>query len=204
MTYGIEKDEEGNEALFMNATVRDNIVELDWVRDEDDAETYAQRGFARFGAIANSNSPLPPQSACLMMRLNRQGNVEVSGMACTDEYREQAIRLAKEAVLDLYDSVFPDIALKAREFVEESIGNVKRLAALDVLPLTEEGAGKQLAPDQFLPHLLDQAKAELEKTGEVVQRIGWLVNNGMALVPAAPPFEQLSLFSGGLGGGTAG
>ena len=128
------------------------------------------------------------------MRLYRRGDVFVSGMACADEYREQATRLAKEAALGMYDSAFPDVAAKAQAFVEENITDLQRLAAINLDPILEAGAGKQLAPDQFLPHLLDQAKSELEEAGEVVQRIGWLVHNRMALVPGAQPFEKYRYF----------
>jgi hypothetical protein len=195
-TYGIEKDERGNEALYMNATVRDNIVELDWVRAEDDAESYAQRCLARVKAIANADtSSLAPESACLMMRLYRRGDVMISDMACADGYREQAIRLATAAALDMYDLVFPDVARLAQAFVEESIENVKQFAAVDVPSLIEASAGEQLAADQFLPRLLDQAKADLARTGEVMQQIGWLVNSGMTLFPiSTPPLEKFRFF----------
>jgi hypothetical protein len=195
MNYGIEKDEEGNEALYMNATVRNNRVELDWVHVEDDDQSYAQRGLARIQAITSTDTPsFPPESAFLAMRLYRRGDVVTSVMVCADGFREQAVRLATEAVLDLYDSVFPDVATKAHAFVEKNIKDVNHLAVMNVDPILEAGVGKQLAPDQLLPHFLDQAKAELEETGEVVQRLGWFVNNRMALVPAAPPFEKYRFF----------
>jgi hypothetical protein len=128
------------------------------------------------------------------MRLYRRGDVSVSGVACDDGYREQAIRLAKEAALGIYDEVYPDVARVAQAFVEESIENVKRFAVVDVHSLLDNEAGKPLAADQFLPRLLELAKIDLEKSGEVVQRIGWLVNNVMALVPGAPPFEKYRYF----------
>ncbi len=187
MTYGIEKDEEGNEALYINATVRDNIVELDWVRAEDDAESYGQRCLARVKAIANADtSSLAPESACLMMRLYRRGDVMISDMACADGYREQAIRLAKEAALGIYDEVYPDIAAAAQAFVQENIENVKRLGAADFRPFLKTNDENRMAADQFLPRLLELAKTDLEKSGEVVQRIGWLVNNVMAVFLARP------------------
>jgi hypothetical protein len=130
-----------------------------------------------------------------MLRLYRRGEVRVSISACPDSYRDQAIRLAKQAALEMYDAVYPDVALKAREFVEESIDNVKRLAALDVLPLIEAGAGQQLAADQFLPDLLNRAKTELKKNGELEQKVGWLVNDGIALFPTGKPtFEKYRFF----------
>jgi hypothetical protein len=192
MTYKIEKDGEGNEALYMNATVRKNTVELDWVHIEDDEQSYTQRGFARVETIANADtSAFPPESAFLALRLYRRGDVMISGMACADGYKEQAIRLASEAVLALYDSVFPDVGQAAREFVEES---VRRVGAGDLVHHLKADAEKQLAADRFLPFLLDQAKTDLEKCGEVVQRIGWLVDNVMALLPGAAPFEKYRYF----------
>jgi hypothetical protein len=116
-------------------------------------------------------------------------------MACSDGYREQAIRLAKEAALGIYDSVFSEVAAKAQAFVEESIDNLKRLAALDVPPLIEAGAGQQLAADQFLLDLLNRAKDELKQSGELEQKVGWLVNDGIALFPIGkPPYEKYRFF----------
>jgi hypothetical protein len=127
--------------------------------------------------------------------LYRRGDVRIGGIGCADGYREQAIRLAKEAALALYDEVYPDVAFEARAFVEKSIEDIGRFEAIDEGPLLAAGAGKQLAADQFLAHLLDLAKAELEKTGEVVQRIGWHVHDTMALFPiGAPPFEKCRYF----------
>jgi hypothetical protein len=108
MTYKIEKDDDDNEALSVNAVIHDNTVELDWVSEEDDAETYAQRILARAKTIAHvESSSVVPQSAFLAMRLYRRGDVFVSGIACADGFREPAIRLAKEAALGMYDSAFP-------------------------------------------------------------------------------------------------
>ena len=196
MTYKIAKDEDDNEALYMNAVIHNDTVELDWVHEEDNADTYPQRCLARVKTIANAEAlSFPPQSAFLMLRLYRRGDVSVSGMACADGYREQAIRLAKQGALEMYDAVYPDVALKAREFVEESIDNLKRLAALDVLPLIEAGAGQQLAADQLLPDLLNRAKDELKKSGEFEQKVGWLVNNGIALFPIGKaPYEKYRFF----------
>jgi hypothetical protein len=116
-------------------------------------------------------------------------------MSCADGYRDEAMRLAKKAVIDMYDSVYPDVAQAARAFVEESVDIVKRFAADDTLPRLAVAAGKQLAADQFLSHMLDEAKADLAKTGEVEQRIGWFVNQGMALIPiGTPPFEKYRYF----------
>jgi hypothetical protein len=195
MTYRIEKDEEGNEALYMNATVSNNMVELDWVHVEDDEQSYAQRGLARIKTIANTDtSTFPPESAFLALRLYRRGDVMISGISCADEYRERAIQLAKEAALGIYDEVYPDVAVKAQAFVQESIENVKRLGAVDLRPFLEANEENQVAADQFLPQLLEQSKIDLEKSGEVVQRIGWLVDNVMALLPGAAPFEKYRYF----------
>jgi hypothetical protein len=147
VTYGIEKDEEGNEALYMNATVRNNIVELDWVHVEDDEQSYAQRALARIKTIANTDTSFPPESAFLTLRLYRRGDVVISGITCADEYRERAIRLAKEATLGIYDEVYPDVAVEAQAFVQESIENIKQLGALPLL--LKGGDGKKLAADQF-------------------------------------------------------
>ena len=62
-TYGTEKDEDGDEALFMNAFIRNDSVELDWVHEEDNAETYVQRGRAKLEKIANANTSFPPKAA---------------------------------------------------------------------------------------------------------------------------------------------
>jgi hypothetical protein len=195
-TYGTEKDEDGDETLYMNAAINNNTVELDWVHQEDTAETYAQRWMTRIKTISNTdNSSVAPQTAFLTMRLYRRGDVIVSNSACPDGYREEATRLAKEAALALYDSVYPDIAAEAQAFVEEYSENVRRFAPVDVLPLLGAGPGELLAADQLLPRLLDQAKAELAQTGEVMQQIGWLVHGGMALFPiGTPPLEKYRFF----------
>jgi hypothetical protein len=110
MTYRTEKDKNGDEALFMIAIVRDDSVELDWVHQEDDAESYRQRCLARVKTIGDSGaSSFPPQTAFLMMRLHRRGNVTISGMACSDEYdlsRSILVRVrTKERSERLYDLV---------------------------------------------------------------------------------------------------
>jgi hypothetical protein len=196
MTYRIEKFDDDMEALLMMAIVRDNVVDLDWLHDEDDPESHAQRCLARVKTIFDTNaSSYSPQTAFLMMRLYRRGDVAISSMGCADGYRDQAMRLAKEAALDLYDSVFPDVAEMARAFVEENVENATRLAADSKLSDLAIEQGEQLSPDQFLPRLLDLAKANLTETGEVVQRIGWLVNQGMALIPIGrPPLEKYRYF----------
>ena len=81
------------------------------------------------------------------------------------------MRLATEAALALYDSVYSDTAAEAQAFVEEYSENVRRFASVDVLSLVEAGPGELLAADQFLPRLLDHAKTELSETGEVMQQI---------------------------------
>ena len=196
MTYETEKDENGNEALFMTAIVHDNIVDLDWAHEEDDAETYGQRCLARFKTLVNADThSSPPKTAMCTMRLYRQGNAVISNLACHDDYRDEAMRLAKKAAIDMYDSVFPDVAEAARAFVEESVHLVNRFAADDTFRRLAVEAGKQIAADQVLPDLLDSAKADLVKTGEVEQRIGWMVNKGMALIPiGSPPFEKFRYF----------
>ncbi len=195
MTYYIEKDDDDCEVLLMNAIIRNNLVEPDWPHGEGDVGAYAQRYAARIETFANADTPLASGSAFLLLRLYRRGDVRVSVAVCSDSYRDQAIRLARDAAIEMYDSVYPDVGVEARKFVEESIENVKCLRAVNVDSLLEAGGGTQLAADQFLPHLLAQAKAELTQTGEVVQRIGWLVQNGMALFPiGAPPFEKYRYF----------
>jgi hypothetical protein len=196
MKYRTEKFEDDNEALLLMAIVRNNTVDLDWLHDEDDAESYAQRCLTRFKAIGDPDaSSQLPQTAFLMMRLYRRGDVLVSGSACADDYRDEALRLAKEAALDLYDSVFPDVAEMAREFVEENVERAMRIAADDKLSNLAVQEGEQVSPDQFLPHLLDLAKAGLAETGEAVQQIGWLVNNRIALFPfGMPPLEKYRYF----------
>lgn len=56
MAYKTDKDEEGNEVLYMNASVRKNTVELDWVHVEDNEQSYTQRGLARVETIANADT----------------------------------------------------------------------------------------------------------------------------------------------------
>jgi len=196
MTYRIERFDNDLEALSLTAIVRDGVVDIDWLHDHDDADSYSQRCLARVKTILDPDAAsYPPQTAFLMMRLYRRGDVSVSGMSCADGYRDEAMRLAKKAVIDMYDSVYPDVAQAARAFVEESVDIVKRFAADDTLPRLAVAAGKQLAADQFLSHMLDEAKADLAKTGEVEQRIGWFVNQGMALIPiGTPPFEKYRYF----------
>jgi hypothetical protein len=145
----------------------------------------------------NAGSPSSPaKSAVLTLRLYLRGNAMVSNVACADDYRDEAIRLAKEAVLGIYDEVYPDVAQEARAFVEENVEMVMRVAADSKLSVLAVEEGEQLSPDQFLPYLLDMAKAGLAKTGEVVQRIGWLVNNRMALFPfGTPPLEKYRFFT---------
>jgi hypothetical protein len=197
MAYRIETFDNGLEALLLTAIVRDATVEMDWLHDGDDAESYAQRFLARVKTIVDPDaSSYPPQTAFLLMRLYRRGDVSVSGMSCADGYREQAIRLAEEAALGIYDEVYPDVAQVARAFVEENVEMATSVAADSKLSVLAVEEGDQLSPDQFLPHLLDIAKAGLAETGEVVQRIGWLVNNRMALFPfGMPPLEKYRYFA---------
>jgi hypothetical protein len=196
MTYRTEKDENGNEALFITAIIHGNIVDLDWPHEDDDAETYSQKGLARLETLVNADThSYPSKTAMLTMRLCRQGNVVISYVACDDDYQDEAMRLAEKAAIDMYDSVFPDVAKVAREFVEESVQQVKQWAADDTLSRLAIGAGQQIAADQFLSTLLDSAKRDLKEAGDVEQRIGWLVCGGMALVPiGAPPFEKYRYF----------
>jgi hypothetical protein len=195
MTYRTEKDDNGDEALYLTAIIHQNIVDLDWAHEEDDAETYSQRWLARFEALVNAGGPsFPPESALLTLRLYRRGDAMVSNVACADAYRGQAIRLAEEAALGIYDEVYPDVAEMAHAFVAENVENVKRLAADGALPLLAAKVGEKLAAEQFLPHLLDSAKSDLQKSGEVVQKIGWLVNKGMVLFPVRIPYEKRRFF----------
>ena len=141
------------------------------------------------------NHSLPSQSAVFTLRLLWRGDVAVSGMACEDGFREQAIRLATETAIDLYDEVYPDAALAAEAFIEESIATVRQFAAIHARPHLEAGMGKLLAPDELLPSILASAKTELGRTGEVVQRIGWHVRNAMASIAiGTAPYERYRYF----------
>jgi hypothetical protein len=116
-------------------------------------------------------------------------------MACEDGFREQAIRLATEAAIDLYDEVYPDVAVAAGAFIEESIAFVRQFVAIHARPHLEAGMGKLLTPDELLPSILASAKTELERTGEVVQRIGWRVQNAMASIAMdTAPYEKYRYF----------
>jgi hypothetical protein len=150
MTYRIDKDENGEEALIMTAIVRNNTVDLDWVHPDDDVEGFAQRCLVRSRALMGPNHSLPSQNAVFTLRLYRRGDVAVSGMFCEDGFRDQAIRLATEAAIDLYDEVYPDAALAAEAFIEESIATVRQFAAIHARPLLEAEMGKLLAPDELL------------------------------------------------------
>jgi len=195
MTYRIFKDENGEEALIMAAIVRNKAVDLDWVHHADDAKGFTQRCVVRSQAVMGPNHSLPSQIAVLTLRLYRRGDVAVSAMACEDGFREQAIRLATEAAIDLYDEVYPDVALAAEAFVEESIAFVRQFAAIHARPHLEAGMGKLLTPDELLPSILASAKTELERTGEVVQRIGWRVQNVMASIALdTAPYEKYRYF----------
>ena len=72
MTYKIEHDELGEEVLYMTAIIQDNIVDLDWAREDNDAAAYVQRGMEKFKKFfvpdADSES-LPRGSAALTLRL---------------------------------------------------------------------------------------------------------------------------------------
>src|SRR5579864_7704759 len=120
--YRTENDDHGDEALFMIAIIHDGIVDFDWPHKEDDGPTYTRRWLAKVNAVANADtSSFSPQHAFLTMRLYRRGNVTVSCAAGNEGYQEQAIQLATEAALRMYDSVYPDVARLAQDFVEESI-----------------------------------------------------------------------------------
>jgi hypothetical protein len=195
MTYRIFKDENGEEALIMAAIVRNKAVDLDWVHHADDAKGFTQRCVVRSQAVMGPNHSLPSQIAVLTLRLYRRGDVAVSAMACEDGFREQAIRLATEAAIDLYDQVYPDVAVAAGAFIEESIAFVRQFVAIHARPHLEAGMGKLLTPDELLPSILASAKTELERTGEVVQRIGWRVQNAMASIAMdTAPYEKYRYF----------
>jgi hypothetical protein len=195
MIYRIQKDDDGNEALYMNAIVKGGVVDLDWVRPDDDVESYFQRGMKKIKALTNGDmTSLPQQFAFIMMRLYRRGDVFVSRVTCGSEYRDHAIKLAKEAALQIYDDVFPEVAQHAQAFVEEQIDNVKRFATSDPMLLAKAGAGEKVASDQYLTYLLNEFKTELRKTGAVAQRVGWLVAGAMALLPITPPPEKYRYF----------
>ena len=196
MTYKVEKDENGNEALFMTAIVHDNIVDLDWPRGEDVAETYGQRCLAKFNTLMKDGSlSFAAKSAVLTLRLYRRGDAMVTNIACGEDYRDEAIRLAEEAALGIYDEVFPEVAKLAREFVLENVESTMLVAADSQLSVLTVEEGEEISPDEFLPRLLCLAKANLEETGEVAHQIGWLVNNRMALFPfPMPPLEKYRYF----------
>jgi hypothetical protein len=196
MTYRTEKDENGNEALFMTAIVHDNIVDLDWPHEKDDAETYSQRCLARLTTRVTADThSFPPKSAVLTMRLYRRGDAMLTNIACGEDYRDEAIRLAEEAALGIYDEVFPEVAKLAREFVLENVESTMLVAADSQLSVLTVEEGEEISPDEFLPRLLCLAKANLEETGEVAHQIGWLVNNRMALFPfPMPPLEKYRYF----------
>ena len=195
MTYRIDKDENGEEALIMTAIVHDNTVDLDWVHPDDDVEGFAQRCLVRSRSLMGPNYSLPSQNAVFTLRLYRRGDLAVSGMFCEDGFREQAIRLATEAAIDLYDEVYPDAALAAEAFIEESIATVRQFAAIPARPHLEGEMGKLLAPDELLPSILASAKTELGRTGKVVQRIGWRVPNAMASIAiGTAPYEKYRYF----------
>jgi hypothetical protein len=144
MTYKSDKDDNGDRALSITAIIRNDTVELDWLRSDDDIEAFGQRCSVSTLTLAGPNRSLLPRTAALTLMLHRQGNIVISGMACDDDYRDEAMRLAKEAALALYDEVYPDVAVQAQAFVEERIENVRRLGAVNVLPCLETGWGKQL------------------------------------------------------------
>jgi len=126
----------------MTAIVRNNTVDLDWVHPDDDVEGFAQRCLVGSRALMGPNRSLPSQNAVFTLRLYRRGDVAVSGMACEDGFREQAIRLATEAAIDLYDEVYPDAALAAEAFIEESIATVRQFAAIHARPHLEAGENR--------------------------------------------------------------
>ena len=179
----------------MTAIVHNNTVDLDWVHPADDVEGFAQRCLVRSRALRGPSHSLPSQNPVFTLRLYRRGDVAVSAMACEDGFREQAIRLATEAAIDIYDEVYPDVALAAEAFVEESTAFVRQFAAIHARPHLEAGMGKLLTPDELLPSILASAKTELERTGEVVQRIGWRVQNAMASIAMdTAPYEKYRYF----------
>lgn len=195
MTYPFEKDQRQNEFVHCSASIRDNIVELDSVRQHEDAGSYVQRCLSKLKTITNPDGSYFPQCAFLFLRLYRSGDVAVGRVHCAAEYVEHALRLASEAAIEAYDSFYPDVAADARAFVERSVETLKRFAADDVLPRVAVASGKPLPSEEFLPHLLNQGKTELEKTGEVQQKIGWLVHDGVQLFRiGAPPFEKPRFF----------
>jgi hypothetical protein len=87
MTYRIDRDENGEEALIMTAIVRNNTVDLDWVHPGDDVEGFAQRYLVRSRALMGPSHSLSSQNAVFTLRLYRRGDVAVSGMACEDGFR---------------------------------------------------------------------------------------------------------------------
>jgi hypothetical protein len=194
MTYPIGKDEDDNECLFVTAIIRNKVVELDWIRAEDDATSSGSRVAAIVETLASPDTPLPPETAFLTMRLYRRGDVGVTLSVCADSFRDEAVRLGKQAAIDVYDAVFPATALEARTFVKESINEIKRQGAVDALESEAGEQGAQSDADQLLPYLLNKAKAELANTGTLTQQIGWLVNNSITLVEGAPPLEKYRYF----------
>jgi hypothetical protein len=174
MTYQIEKDDDSGEFLLINSFVDNDAVKLEWPQGKDDRNALVLRSLEIMKSIANANdSSFAAKKAFFVLQL---------------------LKVAKEAALQMYDDVFPDVAQHAQAFVEEMVDEVKRVAACDPMQLARAGAGENVASDQYLTYLLNEFKTELGKTGAVSQRVGWLVAGGMALLPITPPPERHRYF----------
>lgn len=103
--------------------------------------------------------------------------------------------LVKETVLNMYDTVFPEMKHCMDKWIDYQAALASGMAGtdLDKMGLTQQEVGHI---SNLLPMLLDMHRQKLRDDGEVDQMIGWLHRDKMCLVPVTVPYEKYRFFRG--------
>lgn len=201
MEYLTERTADTNEELLAVMTiVRNNNVILNAPTKPNGDEFRAERLLEVLKRELGSDVNLPPNSAVGAAQLWRKGNVTFDefkvSVGQTDEEAAQLMKLARGAVENIYDEVYPDVAAYCKAWVAHAIevASTRLPFSLEELAMVNPGAATPVEPSRLLSHLLDIHKRELLDKGEAKQRIGWFVDGHLAMSSLTVPYEKYRFF----------
>jgi len=168
MSYYIEQDEQHEEYLGVAAAVVEKHVELVWPTSAEPEEYFSSlRGLAE-RTFGTPELKLTGRRATGFFKLFRRGNVTCTDLACLDQtFRYTAVELATEAILQMYDAVFPDVARHAQEAREQwlKLGRLKKEQILQCAVQAKPISDSAHDPGGALTALVEEHKDELRSGG---------------------------------------